>query len=474
VQGETRRGGGGFIQAAAWHDVRQLMLVRNIAIVGQAFVILAVDQGLAVPLPLATLASVTGFLVLFNLGTFWRLQQSWLASEPEVLGQILVDIGALSLLLYFSGGATNPFVGLFLVPLTIAAVSLPWSYTWPVALLTVACYSLLILFHVPLPGLHQSGADSRLLMTSMWVNYTTSAALIVYFVANISSLLRKNERNLAWPRQRDLNNEYLVRMGALAAGAAHELRSPLTTMAVLVDELRQQYDADDRRNLAENLRIMSDQIEACRRILCDLVAYGQGALVIDTRIEPVDKFLHETVAKWQLLRPGIKLAFQWTGVQPAPKISTECGLGHAILNLLNNAADASPQAVEMDCEWDTGELKILIQDRGPGIPSELGDMLGKPFFTTKRDKGTGLGLLLAKMAIDRASGSLKLSNRAAGGVRAEVILPLKISKKREQLAPSNDSAVSAKKLLHVFGGRTLTSGDDAPATVQVSQGGGNA
>jgi signal transduction histidine kinase len=137
----------------------------------------------------------------------------------------IAAIGALTLLLHFSAGAANPFAGLFL-------------------------------------GL-----------------------LIAYFVVVISSLSRKYERSLAGPRQRDLAVEHLVRMGALAAGAAHELRSPLTTMAVLVDELRQQPDADDRRKLAEDLRIMSDQIEVCRGILCALAADAGDAPVNGKRVE---------------------------------------------------------------------------------------------------------------------------------------------------------------------------------------------
>jgi two-component system sensor histidine kinase RegB len=243
-------------------------------------------------------------------------------------------------------------------------------------------------------------------------------------VRHISSLSRKRERDLIGLAQGDFNNEYLVRMGAFAVGAAHELRSPLTTMAVLVDELRRQPDPDDSRKLAENLRIMSDQIEACRSILCAIVAFGQDVLVNDRRIEAVDTFLLATIAKWRLLRPGVDLKFRWTHRQPAPRISADSSLVQAVLNLLNNAADASPQAVEMACTCNAGNLRILVQDRGAGIPSKLKDRLGKPFFTTKRDKGTGIGLLLATTAIDRAGGSLKLSNRPGGGASAEVILPL--------------------------------------------------
>jgi len=147
------------------------------------------------------------------------------------------------------------------------------------------------------------------------------------------------------------------------------------------------------------------------------------AWVSDKRVEPVDRFLDQTVAKWRRLRPGVRLELRRTGMHPAA-ISTEGSLEQAILNLLNNAADASPHAVEMECRCEAGNLRILIQDRGPGIPAELAGMLGKPFFTTKHDGGTGIGLRLAKMAVDRAGGSLKLSNRPGGGARAEVVLPL--------------------------------------------------
>jgi two-component system sensor histidine kinase RegB len=157
------------------------------------------------------------------------------------------------------------------------------------------------------------------------------------------------------------------------------------------------------------------------------------------RSEAVDKFLREVVDKWRMLRPGVKLECQWRGTQPPPKISKGSGLGHAILSLLNNAADASPEAVGMQCRWNPGELKILILDRGPGIPSELGDMLGKRFLTTKGDKGTGIGLLLAKTVIEGAGGSLELSNRPGGGARAEVLLPLE----QARSADDSDQSVTA-------------------------------
>jgi two-component system sensor histidine kinase RegB len=427
-------GTGGFIQAASRHNLRQLMLLRNIAIVGQTLAILLADGFLAIPLPMAALASVTGFQVLFNLATFWRLQRSWPVTDLELLTQINVDIAALTVLLYFSGGATNPFVGLFLVPVTITAATLPRVYTLPVALLTIACYALLVFFHVPLPSPGNGAPDLQLMVFGMWLNYVVSAALIAYFVVTIATLLREQNRTLAEAKQRKLDREYLVRVGALAAGAAHEIRSPLSTMAVLVKELLHQHD--DRMNLTRDLRIMADQIEACQRTLSVLVTSRQDVLIDAGQSAPVDEFLDEIVEKWRMLRPGVKFACLRAGTQPPPRISTERSLSHAIVNLLNNAADASQETVEMNCRWSPGELKILIQDRGPGIPPELGDMLGEQCLTNKSGKGTGIGLLLARIAIRRVGGSLMLSNRPGGGARAKVVLPLD----RASAEPNNKSS----------------------------------
>jgi len=396
------------------------MLLRNIAIVGQTFAIAVVHEFFAVPSPLIALVSVAGLLVLFNLATTsWRLRQPRPVTDLEVFAQIVVDICALTALLYLSGGATNPFVGMFLVPLAIAAARLPWTHTLTVALLTLVCYSLLIFFHVPLPVPGQGAQE--FLVFGMWVNYLLCAGLIAYLVLAVAGRLREQSRRLADANRSALDQEYLVRVGSLAAGAAHEIRSPLCTMAVLVEEMLQQHD--DRQAMQQNLRIMSDQIDACRHTLSDLVTGGRDS-VGNRPTESTDKVLRDVVDRFRLLRPDIKLSFRWKGAQAPAMISAERDLGHAILNLLNNAADASPGTVEMNCCRSSGELRIDVEDRGPGIPSEMGDMLGERFFTTKGDRGTGIGLLLARTAIRRAGGSLRFSNRPDGGACAEVVLPL--------------------------------------------------
>ncbi len=435
---------GGIVQSAPWQSLRQLMLLRNVAIVGQTFAIALVHEFFAAPSPLAVLVSVSGLLVLFNLATTsWRLRQPRPVTDLEVLAQIVVDIGALTTLLYLSGGATNPFAGMFLMPLVIAAASLPWIHAVIVALLTAACYSLLIFFHVPLPV--PSHSTQQFLVLAMWANYLLCAGLIAYLVLTVAGRLREQNRRLAEIERSTSTHEYLVRVGSLAAGAAHEIRSPLCTMAVLVEEMLQN---DDRPATKQNLRIMSDQIEACRRTLTDLVTEGQPAPGHGSK-EPAEKFVQDIVDRFRTFKPGVRLSFRWIGARPPAMISTGRDLGRGIANLLNNAADASPQAVEMNCSCDSGELRIRIDDRGPGLPPELEDMTGEKFFTTKGDKGTGIGLLLARVAVASAGGSLNLSRRPAGGTRAEVVLPLEQPEDPDRAAACapERAAASGRELL---------------------------
>lgn len=400
-------------------SLRQAMLARNVTLAGLALAALVVYQFLSSAAPAALMAGAVLLLGLLNVATARRLRCAWPVTEREVLGQVLLDVVALWGLFYFVGGATNPFVDLMLVPLAIAAARLPRGHALMVALVALGLYLALAAIHVPLPD--QRPGVNGFDCVGGWVRFAVCAGFVAYMVQGMATHSREHEDKLRQARQRNLNEEYLLRAGTLAAGAAHEIRSPLCTMAVVVNELLQRpHDAASR---TKSLRLVSIQIEACRRILSELMCYGQEALDDPARSEPVDRFIRDTVEKWRLLRPGAALACRREGAQPAPRIATGNGLGHAVLNLLNNAADASPQSVEMACTWSRTELCLQVLDRGPGIPPELSGFLGERFLTTKRDKGTGIGLLLAKTAVERAGGSLKLENRPGGGACAEIVVP---------------------------------------------------
>jgi len=428
MEATGRVSAGGFVQATARCNVHRLMLLRNFTIIGLSFAIVMEATGrLPVELPIAVLAPVAAFFALFNIATFWRLVRSWRVSDLELLGHIFSDIVALTVLLYFSGGTASPFIGLLLVFVAIAAASLRWVYSVCVTLLTVGCYALLDFFHVPLSqsagGLH----DFQAAAFSLCVNYAVGAALVAYFVSAIASLVRDQGRILAEARQREMNHDYVVRAGALVAGAAHEIRSSLTTVAVLVKDLLR-----DGGNATRDVDLILDQIEACRSSLSDLLVGGNAAAPEGGERESVKVFVRGVLDRWEAMRPGAKVVCRWRGIQPAPEIPADRCLGQAILNLLDNAADAAPGGeVEMNCSWSSRYLCILIQDRGPGLPQDIArEGSGLHLLTTKGEKGTGIGLLLAKTAIHRFGGSLRLSNRSGGGARAQVVLRLSPAQER--------------------------------------------
>ena len=192
--------------------------------------------------------------------------------------------------------------------------------------------------------------------------------------------------------------------------------------------------------------MVSDQIEACRRILAELMSYGQGVVEADARLEPVDRFLDGVIERWRLLRPGVELVCRRQGPLPAPSIAAPVALGHAVLNLINNAADASPHEVELDCAWSATEASLRVLDRGPGIPPELRAILGEKPASTKHEKGKGIGLLLARSAVERAGGTLTLGERPDGGACAQIVVPASAGEPVQDASPAFGTPLYAERI----------------------------
>jgi two-component system sensor histidine kinase RegB len=214
-----------------------------------------------------------------------------------------------------------------------------------------------------------------------------------------------------------------LRIGALAAGAVHELATPLTTMAVLVNEMQQVPGASTRLRDVETL---SAQIDVCRQTLRSLMAVAGHASDEGSGNEPLDCFLDSIANTFRKMRPRLHLTCHFDGCRPVPEIRDEPTLKQAILMILNNAADASPDDVRMNGQWSPDHLVLSILDRGKGMP-ELGrEKLGRMFFTTKAPgQGTGLGLVLTVSTVSRLGGTVEWSPRPEGGVCAEIRLPLR-------------------------------------------------
>lgn len=405
-------------------NLQRLFLLRNIAIFAQCLTFALVYWIIDIVIPWTQMISVVVLLALLNLLTWIRLHRKWPVSHIEFFLQLLIDVFALSTLLYFSGGSTNPFISLYLLPLTIAAATLPWRYTWVMAIITIGCYTLLLFNYVPLPHDHNNHLiEFTVHVSGMWLAFVLSTVIIAWFVVRMSASIRDRDQDLAKAREHALRNEQIIALGTLAAGAAHELGTPLSTMAVVTRELQQEYTQDSE--FQNNIRILRDQITHCKQTLTQLLAKAGQTRAEHGSELPVDEFLRQILDKWKLIRPSVKFTYHSTGTQPAPKIMDNQLLSQSILNLLNNAADASSKCIEIKSSWDNLMLHLEIIDDGEGLSAEAMQRAGEAFFSSKTPgQGFGIGLFLANANIERFGGSVRLFNLEQGGACTQVVLPL--------------------------------------------------
>lgn len=409
---------------ASHRNLHRLFLLRVVMIAFLAGTALGLAY-LNIPLHFAAVTVALATMVLLNGITWTRLQRPRQIRESELLWQLLGDIAALTLLFYFTGGYSNPFVWMYLLPLAIAAVALSASHVWLVAGLAVGCYSALVFYHVPLSHLHVhalSGIGLDIHLVGMWLGFVLSAGILALFVARIGQTLRDYDRVIAEARETALENERMLALGTLAAGAAHELGTPLATMAVLTKELSADYA--HQPDLVTTLGVLRQQVDRCKEILSSIAASAGNKRAEATHTVALDRFIEETVEDWRGLRPGVEFHCTLQSAIPAPLIAVDRTLSMALVNLLDNAADASPEHVEMHGGWTAGELDLSIRDHGAGLPVEAAGQIGTPFFTTKQDKGMGLGLYLARTILGRYGGTIALENHPHGGTITEIRLPL--------------------------------------------------
>jgi two-component system sensor histidine kinase RegB len=404
-------------------QLRRLVVLRSVAVVAQLLTLEAVRKILELELDWQPMLLIIATLAAINFFTWLRLRNSKPVSNTELFVQLGVDVLALSLLLYYGGGSTNPFVSLYLLPLVIAAATLPARFTWGMAALTTACYSLLMVYFIPLPHNHNSHNSDSAFNThvmGMWLGFVISAVVVAYFVVKMAQAVRSRDEMLARVREEILRNERIVALGTQAAGAAHEMGTPLSTMAVIIGEL--QHDiADAQPAIRDNLTILDEQVRGCKRILDKIMANAQDSGAAS--LQPADELMSEVLDEWQLLRPTAQYQYHNSGAQSAPLISVDVTLRAALMNLLNNAADASPQAIEIRTRWDAANFTLEIRDSGMGLSQEATLKAGSAFFTTKTE-GRGLGLFLANATIERMGGSVRLFNREEGGATTELTLPI--------------------------------------------------
>ncbi len=393
----------------------RLLAVRMSLIAGWAAGVVWLNWGLKIPLPLLPMVTVLGLMGVFALATAWRLRLDVPATQTEFLAHLLADLTAFAVLVFFSGGVTNPFVSLMLVPVVIAAVSLRPRWVWLLATVAAIFYGLLLFYFQPLAvadpvaayGMHLGG---------MWFNFLISAGLIAFFVTRMHAALRARDQQLSSLREKQLRDERIVALGTQAALAAHELATPLATIQTTAHELAREFANDP--DIGADCQLLEKQAQACKHILTQLAARAQDT---PPASQPLDAWLNSMLERWQLLRPDARLSVT---LAPEPReFVPPDGLEQAILNVLNNAADASPDSVEFQARTRSDALLIDIADRGPGFSPEHKALAGRVQFSGKPGRGWGMGLALTHATLERAGGDLHLSERSGGGTRVRITLP---------------------------------------------------
>jgi two-component system sensor histidine kinase RegB len=334
----------------------------------------------------------------------------------EVLAHVAVDLVVLTWLLYWSGGPANPFVSLYLLPIALVAFALPPRAVLAVALAAAGGYTLLMLRHVPIPHHHGDAAFFDLHLVGMWVNFLLTAALVTTFATRLAALIAAQRQALARAREQALRNEGILAVATQAAATAHALNTPLSTMAVVLSDLVEAHAGD--ADLGADLRTLRAQVDACRDAVRRLAVDAEPAALAPM---PLDALVRRALDRLQVLRPDARPEVAGLDALGDVRVIDDARLEHLLLNLLNNAFDASLAAgrsgATLCVEVRDERVQITVGDRGPGLSELPSD------FTTGKVGGLGLGLTLARLIVEHFDGRISThAGQDAGQVR--VSMPL--------------------------------------------------
>ncbi|WP_432697616.1 ATP-binding protein [Marinobacterium sp. YM272] len=401
----------------------QLTYTRVLILFGLGILILAAVYFVGAGVNVWLISATLGMMALINLFTYARLHSQWPVTETELFSQLCADAILYGALIYQTGGATNPFIFLLLIPLLISAATLSWRFTWLMAVIVVLFYSSLLRYYLPvLPPKTEHhfslAALFDLHIIGMWLNFLLTVLLITWFLVRMQHAMRQQERRLNRERERRLRDQQMISLATFAAGTAHELGTPLSTMSVILKDMALTHKDPET---AEDIALLQQQVGACSERLQAMARSARDADA--SQPKPVDRLLDELLDEWQIIRPQAQYRQPIIKQGDAPEVATSPQLKQALTNLFNNAADASDEPLEIELDWDKNDIWLRIHDQGPGLPLSSSANLGRPFVTTK-GKGLGIGLFLTATTLSQHEGEVRLYDHPKGGTLTEVRLPV--------------------------------------------------
>jgi two-component system sensor histidine kinase RegB len=412
-------------------NLRLLINLRWFAVAGQVSTILFVKACLGIALPLLPMGGVILFLVALNLATLYRSRTTSVVTSAEIYIELLIDVIALTMLLYLSGGATNPFVSLFLLQVILGAVLLEPRLIWTLVVVASGCFLFLTTsYHDiglappdegrPIGPFNQFQLD----MAGSFISYLLAAVLLVLFVTRINRNVRRQDQRLSALRQQSAEEEHIVRMGLLASGAAHELGTPLATLSVILNDWQRMPELQEEEDLAFEIGEMQRALVRCKDIVSRILLAAGEARGEDAERTTLVDFLDDVVDEWRKTRRPPELHYENTICVDTPIVS-DTVMRQILFNVFDNALEASPDWVDVHVSKRDHQMIVTVSDRGPGFAPSILANFGKPYQSTKSRSGSGLGLFLVVNVIRKLGGTVTPSNQQGVGARVEIVLPMR-------------------------------------------------
>lgn len=417
-----------------WRPLRLATLVRLrwLAVAGQTAGLLFVALGLGFPMPLMQGLGLVALSVLLNLWLIFRFGAGHRPTAAVATVQLAYDCAQLGGLLALTGGLQNPFSLLLLAPVSVSATTLPQRSTFILAALVIAVASVVAVWHLPLPwNPEERIVFDRVYVIGIWVSLLCGVTFIAAYTNRVAHEARQLADALAATELALSRHEQLNALDGLAAAAAHELGTPLSTIALAAKEMRPDIPPG---HLAEDVDLIISQIARCRAILAKLRNLGADRGDPFAAV-PVGELLAEVARPHQGLGKTIEIVTE-PAAGPDPVFRRNVGLLYGLGNLIENAAHFAKSRVMIDAGWDKVAITLTITDDGPGFPPDLITRLGEPYLTTRaRDAesseagagGLGLGIFIAKTLLGRTGARLAFENVALeGGARVKIVWPRKV------------------------------------------------
>jgi two-component system, sensor histidine kinase RegB len=392
-----------------------ILRLRWLAALGQLTAIFVVARGLEFDVPIIPCVAIVGVAALLNLAlqvAFNPMQRL----EPVYAAALLaLNIVELAALLFLTGGLQNPFSFLFLAPVLISAAVLPIRLTIGLGLLAVTCASALGFFHLPLPW---DSEDPLVLppiyLLGVWLSILLAIGVTSLYAFQATEEARKLSDALAATELVLTREQHLTQLDGLAAAAAHELGTPLSTIFLISRELEKTASGNDQ--LASDLKTLREQAQRCRDILAKLTQLSSSGAPFD--LMPISTLIEEAVAPHRDFGVAIKVRLAVAATKE-PVVARNPAILYGVGNILENAVDFARTTVEVNAWWNAETVEIVISDDGPGIAPDMLKRIGEPYLSRRRSvdepqsgrTGLGLGVFIARTLLERTGARVSFSNR---------------------------------------------------------------